>query len=258
VRLPHGRADFVRQLCIWFGFALAYQLIRGIASGSSRAALDNARAIVHFERAAHVMFELGLQQALDGVSWLVAAANVTYWLAQFAIVGAGLLWVYLWRNPSYFLVRDTIIVTNTIALVGYVLLPTAPPRLLSQMGFTDTLSSSGLLNHGSGIVQLAENPYAAMPSLHTADALIIGTALALLVRPLWLRALWLLWPVWVAFSLVVTGNHYLSDILAGLTLVLVTVPVTTALERLRLRSWPNPRSAVRRMRRPQRAAMLES
>lgn len=179
------------------------------------------------------MFELGLQRGLAGVSWLITAANVTYWLAQFAIVGVGLLWIYLRRNPSYLVVRDTIIVTNTLALLGYVLMPTAPPRLLTGVGFIDTLSRSALLNHGSGIVELAENPYAAMPSLHTADALIIGVALALLVRPLWLRALWLLWPAWVAFSLVLTGNHYVADIVAATVLVCVAVPVTAALERLR-------------------------
>jgi membrane-associated phospholipid phosphatase len=240
VRLPHGRADFIRQLCIWFGFAVAYQLIRGVASGSSAAALENARAIIRFERTAHVMFELGLQRAFVGVAWLITAANVTYWLAQFAIVGAGLLWVYLWRNRSYLVVRDTIIVTNTLALLGYVLLPTAPPRLLSGMGFTDTLSTSALLNHGSGIVELAENPYAAMPSLHTADALIIGVALALLVRPLWLRVLWLLWPAWVAFSLVLTGNHYVADIVVAIVLVCVAVPVTGALEHLRRRRLTAP------------------
>jgi membrane-associated phospholipid phosphatase len=107
---------------------------------------------------------------------------------------------------------------------------------LSGIGFTDTLSTSALLNHGSGIVVLAENPYAAMPSLHTADALVIGVALALLVRPLWLRVVWLLWPGWVAFSLVLTGNHYVADIVVATVLVCVAVPVTAALERLRRRS----------------------
>lgn len=180
-----------------------------------------------------MMLELRLQRALSSVEPLITAANLTYWLSQFAVVGAALLWIYLRRYPWYLRIRDTIIVTNTIALVGYVVVPTAPPRLLTGMGFKDTLTTSAVLNHGSGIVRLAENPYAAMPSLHTADALIIGVALALLVRRPWLRVLWVLWPPWVAFSLVVTGNHYLSDIVAGILLVCVAAPATAALERLR-------------------------
>lgn len=180
-----------------------------------------------------MMPELRLQRALSSVEPLITAANLTYWLSQFAVVGAALLWIYLRRYSWYLRVRDTIIVTNTIALIGYIVVPTAPPRLLTGMGFTDTLTTSALLNHGSGVVRLAENPYAAMPSLHTADALIISVALALLVRRVWLRVLWLLWPTWVAFSLIVTGNHYLSDIVAGILLVCVAAPATAALEHLR-------------------------
>jgi membrane-associated phospholipid phosphatase len=231
--LPRGRGDLVRQVIIWFGFAFAYQLVRGLANRGPELALGNARAVVRLERGLHMLLELRLQRALNGVEPLIAAANLTYWLSQFAVVGGALLWIYLRRYPWYLRVRDTIIVTNTIALVGYVLVPTAPPRLLTGMGFRDTLTTSALLNHGSGIVRLAENPYAAMPSLHTADAVIIGVALALLVRRPWLRVLWVLWPPFVAFSLVVTGNHYLSDIVAGILLVSVAAPATAALERLR-------------------------
>ena len=55
------------------------------------------------------------------------------------------------------------------------LLPTAPPRMFPDFGFVDTLARFASLNHGSGLVQLASNPYAAMPSLHPADALIVGS-----------------------------------------------------------------------------------
>ena len=231
--LPRGRGDLARQLIIWFGFAVVYQLVRGLANRGPELAHANARAVIRFERGLHMMLELRLQHALSSFEPLITAANLTYWLSQFAVVGAALLWIYLRRYPWYLRIRDTIIVTNTIALIVYVVVPTAPPRLLTEMGFRDTLTTSALLNHGSGIVRLAENPYAAMPSLHTADALIIGVALALLVRRPWLRVLWVLWPPWVAFSLVVTGNHYLSDIVAGILLVCVAAPATAALERLR-------------------------
>jgi membrane-associated phospholipid phosphatase len=67
-----------------------------------------------------------------------------------------------------------------------------------------------------------------MPSLHAADALIVGVALALIVRRRWAGALWLCWPVWVWFSVIATGNHFWLDIVAG---VLVALAAGLLLER---------------------------
>ena len=111
------------------------------------------------------------------------------------MIGLALLWVYLRRNEAFTRFRNTILLANVIGLVGYVLLPTAPPRLFTAFGFEDTLGQFGGLNHGSGLVELAANPYAAMPSLHAADALIVGVVLASVVRHWLVKVLWLLWPV---------------------------------------------------------------
>jgi membrane-associated phospholipid phosphatase len=235
--LPRGRADFVRQVVIWFGFVLAYQIARGLADRGSAEALSNARAVFDAERDLHAVLELWLQrQVLSAGGFLLHAVNWTYWLAQFAVIGLALLWIYIYRYPAFLRVRDTVIVTNTIGLLGYVLVPTAPPRLLPGQHFVDTMASSPL-NHASEVVRLAGNPYAAMPSLHAADALIVGVSLALLVRPLWLKVLWLLWPCWVAFALMASGNHFWLDILVGVALVAVAVPITGWLERRR-RPYP--------------------
>jgi membrane-associated phospholipid phosphatase len=79
----------------------------------------------------------------------------------------------------------------------------------------NTLDNFGALNHGSGIINFAANPYAAMPSLHAADALIVGIVLASLVRRRFFKAVWLLWPAWVAFAVMATGNHFWLDVVAG-------------------------------------------
>ncbi len=63
---------------------------------------------------------------------------------------------------------------------------------------------------------MAANPYAAMPSLHAADALIVGLSLALVCRHWWAKAIWLLWPAWVWFVVMASGNHFWLDILAGI------------------------------------------
>ena len=73
--------------------------------------------------------------------------------------------------------RNTLLLANMIGLVGFVLVPTAPPRMFPELGFVDTLAGFGI-NHDSAIVRADANPYAAMPSLHAADALIIGVGLS--------------------------------------------------------------------------------
>ena len=222
------------QLAIWFGFAAAYQVARGLADRGATEAFANARRVIHAEERLGVLFELDLQRSVvETGGLLLHAVNWTYWLSQFMVVGLALLWIYLRRYPAYLRVRNTIIVANAIGLVGYVAMPTAPPRLLPEFGFADTLAQSEWLNHGTGLVVLASNPHAAMPSLHTADALIIGFALAMLVRSRALKALFLLWPAWVAFSLIASGNHFALDIAAGAVLAAVGAWVARRLERCR-------------------------
>lgn len=245
LNLPRGRLDLLRQLAIWSGFALGYQLARGLANQGAASSIPNGEALVRLERHLHALFEPGLQRSLIDVAVLVRAANWTYWLSQFLVVCLVLLWIYLRRYPAYLPVRNTLIVTNTIGLAGYVFFPSAPPRLLPTLDIVDTLATSGSLSHATGLVELAENPYAAMPSLHAADGLIIGAAMAVLVRPLALKVLWALWPAWVSFSLILTGNHFWIDIAAGVLLVAVSVPIVAALERGRgHRSFP-ARASVR-------------
>ncbi len=212
---PRGLGDFGLQVGIWLAFLLAYQLARGVADRSAAEAFANGRVVIELERALHTFVERDLQRVVLESDLIVHALNSTYWLSQFAVVGLALLWIYFFRNDAFTRVRNWIITANVLGLAGYVLLPTAPPRMFPEEGFVDTLSLSASLNHGSAFVELASNPYAAMPSLHAADALIVGFALASLVRPRWLKVVWTLWPSWVWFSVMATGNHFWLDVAAG-------------------------------------------
>ena len=146
-------------------------------------------------------------------------------IASRSMTGLAPLWVYLRRNASFIRFRNWILIANVIGLVGYVVVPTAPPRMFPTFGFPDMLAQMGGLNHGSGFVQLAANPYAAMPSLHSADALIVGITMALVCRHWWSRTLWLLWPAWVWFAVMATGNHFWLDIAAGILVATVAAAV---------------------------------
>ena len=115
--LPRGWGDFLRQLAIWFGFAAAYQVARGLADPGATEAFANARRVIHAEERLGVLFELDLQRSVvETGGLLLHAVNWTYWLSQFTVVGLALLWIYLRRYPAYLRVRNTIIVANAIGL----------------------------------------------------------------------------------------------------------------------------------------------
>ena len=225
--LPRGYADLARQVLIWFGFLFAYQLARGLADRDPARAFANGWRVLDLEqRTTHHVVELTLQQLAGSSAFLQDLVAWTYWNSEFTVVGLALLWVYLRRNDAFTRFRNAILVANVLGLVGYVLLPTAPPRMFPSLGFLDTLDEFGGLNHGSGLVSLAANPYAAMPSLHAADALIVGLVVASVVRrPLW-KAVWLLWPLWVWFAVMATGNHFWLDVLAGILLAGIALAIT--------------------------------
>jgi membrane-associated phospholipid phosphatase len=101
-------------------------------------------------------------------------------------------------------------------------MPTAPPRMFPEWGFSDTLAEYASVNHDSGLIAFAANPYAAMPSLHAMDALIVGLVMASVCRSRLAKALWLAWPAWVCFAVMGTGNHYWLDCAAGFAIALLT------------------------------------
>jgi len=219
--LPRGWRDFWRQLAIWFGFLLAYQVVRGIADRNPTRAFENGLWVIHVEQHATGLVELSLQHLISSSEFLTAAVSWTYWNSEFTVVGLTLLWVYLRRNEHFYRFRNWILLANAIGLVGYAVAPTAPPRMFQAFGFGDTLLTFGSLNHGSGLVELASNPYAAMPSLHAADAFIVGVSMALIARRRWVKALWIAWPAWVSFSVMATANHFWLDIAAGILVAII-------------------------------------
>jgi membrane-associated phospholipid phosphatase len=211
-RLPRGWGHLAFQFVVWLGFYAAYQLVRGAADRDVLAAFHNGRWIIDFQRNTGTLFEPALQRVVEGSTLLIDLTAATYWLSQFAVVGLTLLWVYFWRHDAFARFRNTLILANLIGLALYVIVPTAPPRMFP--GFHDTLAEHSAVNHES--VAALANPYAAMPSLHSTDAIIVAVAMALLVRSRPLKVLWLLWAPWVWFAVMSTGNHYWLDVAAGI------------------------------------------
>jgi membrane-associated phospholipid phosphatase len=229
--LPRGYADLARQTVIWVGFYWAYQLARAFADRNPAHAFSNGLRVIDIEQRTTGLFELTAQQFVDSSNFLMTAAAWTYWNSEFPVLGLSLLWVYLRRHDAFARFRNTILVANLIGLVGYIFLPTAPPRMFPGLGFVDSLDSIGGISHSSGAIGLLANPYAAMPSLHAADALIVGLVLASVVRNRYGKVLWLLWPVWVWFCVCATANHFFLDVLAGIVVAVVAILLVPRIER---------------------------
>jgi membrane-associated phospholipid phosphatase len=217
------------------GFYAVYQVARGAADRSVVDAFHNGEWMLRTEQGLGALFEPAVQRVVDTSSLLVTLTSFTYWLSQFAVVGIALLWVYFRHHDRFGGFRNWLIAANLIGLVGYIFIPTAPPRMFPEWGFIDTLAQYSSVNHESGLIAWGSNPYAAMPSLHAMDAFVVGVVMFGLVRSWAAKALWLAWPAWVAFAVISTGNHYWLDVVAGIVIAVATGLTLRRVRRLRLR-----------------------
>jgi membrane-associated phospholipid phosphatase len=223
-------------MSIWFAFLLAYQVARGVADRDPTIAFRNAMAVIDFEQSAAGLYELTAQRIVDSSLLLAKLASWTYWNSEFTVISSTMLFVYLRRHWAFTRFRNAILATNLLGLLGYVLVPLAPPRMLPGYGFVDTLAQvSPSFSHESGLIQLAANPYAAMPSLHAADALIVGVMMAWACRNRFAKALWMIWPAWVWFCVMATANHYWLDVLVGAAVAVVGLGLAYGRDHRRLR-----------------------
>jgi membrane-associated phospholipid phosphatase len=213
------------QVAVWFGFYGVYQAARGAADRGVGEAFWNGTLVIEAERRLQAFVEPAVQDFVERSNVLVAMTTFTYWLSQFAVVGISLLWVYFRHHERFADFRNWLIGANLVGLLGYVLMPTAPPRMFPEWGFSDTLAEYASVSHDSGLIAFASNPYAAMPSLHAMDALIVGIVMASVCRRRVARILWLAWPVWVTFAVMGTGNHYWLDCVAGFGVALLVAVV---------------------------------
>ena len=140
--LPQGWIDALRQLLLFAGAYYAYRIVRGLVDGQVTVAFANARDIVEAERSLGLFFEPGLQDWALNNQWIIDAANWMYINSHFLVTTTFLIWLYLARNESYYYVRNMFIVAMGLALVLYMVYPTAPPRFMPEWGFADTVTDA--------------------------------------------------------------------------------------------------------------------
>ena len=192
--------------------------MRGLVEGDANAAFAHARDLISLERTLHLFVEPSIQAWASGshVADGRLAAGCTSTRRR-PSRSAALVYLYLRHNRNFYFVRNMFMIAMAIALVGYTVFPTAPPRFMPEWGFIDSVSDfTGVhVSHASASMNALFNPYAAVPSMHVAFALMIGWPLARLARHRIVSVLWLLYPFLMAFVIVVTANHFIFDALLG-------------------------------------------
>jgi hypothetical protein len=147
----------------------------------------------------------------------------SHWV-WFIVPHASMAYV-MWRRPEQ-LERSalTLYATFDLGLVGYWVLPTAPPWYAAEHGRFDGLRRL-MLDRGEEVwgdhwevlyASLAGNPLAAMPSMHFATSVMAARLLSDAGRVP--GAIGTAYAGTLGFALLYLGEHYIADLLAGLGL----------------------------------------
>jgi hypothetical protein len=208
--------QLLRELIFGLAGVLVYFGVRGLMSHSDRPAVNNAEALVSFEKMLRFYWEPAWQALIIDHQYRVTLANWAYIYLHWPAITVVAVWLFLRHRAEYFVYRNAFLISGAIGLLLFVLFPVAPPRLV-ELGLTDTITAQ---SNAYRILQppAFTNQYAAFPSLHFGWNLLIG--LAIFGNAQWwiVRGIGLALPVIMLFAIVSTANHFLIDALAGGTL----------------------------------------
>jgi hypothetical protein len=196
-----------------------YFRIRGLTQASFAEALHHAGEIVSLESFLGIDIEGAVQAPVRASRTLATTANWIYVWGHWPVIVTILAWL-AWRHRDYFrTLRDGMLVSGFLGMAVFVSYPVAPPRL-AGLGLVDTVTQA---SEAYRYLQPPAfvNQYAAMPSLHAGWDLLVGMAIVGAAGPLALRAAGALLPVLMTWSVVATANHYVLDVVAGITLALI-------------------------------------
>ena len=208
----------------------AYSMVRLMADGSFASALGVAHQLLDWERPLGLDFEAGFNQIVAGSQWLSISFSFWYASAHFIVTGAVLVLLFTRRRDSYGWLRSTLVLATACALVMYLLVPTAPPRLAGAP-YVDVLVQTADYGWWGAQVSVPggwgehTNELAALPSMHAGWSLWVAVvALAVPCRWIW-KVAGVVYALITAVVVVGTANHWTLDILAGWAIVLLATLV---------------------------------
>ncbi|WP_051204268.1 MULTISPECIES: phosphatase PAP2 family protein [Nocardioides] len=208
---------------------IAYAASRVFADDALAPARERAMRIVDIE----VTLLLDLERTAVGwfVDHDVAGLLAAYYYATAHYVGTAVVlgWLYRRRAALYPRARQVLVASTLVALVGYLLMPTAPPRLVGYADLMALHADSGWWGEAASAPQgmgWLTNQLAAFPSMHAGWALWVALAISAATTHRGLRSVGWAHAVLTAVVVVGTGNHWLLDVVAGWAIVLLAWQTT--------------------------------
>jgi PAP2 superfamily len=209
------RSDLLRQAAIILTGFWLYKTGRHLIQPDWPRAMANAHRIFKLEQAFHFAWEGHLQRMFMALPELVRAMNVFYLTGHFMLTGIFFVWLYFRTRDGFHSFRNGFLIATAVSLFIHWKFPTAPPRV-ANVGLTDTLWQLSHVDIGNPTTGSAfTNPVAAVPSLHAGWALAVGIGLILYGRGWLPRVVGVVYPVAVTVTIIVTGNHFIFDAVAG-------------------------------------------
>ncbi len=237
LRLPALlRAQGLRELALLASLYVAYSLTRLVAANDLAAARLRAHGILDAERFLHLDVESSLNRGVSDLTWLAVPMDYWYCALHYLVTPVVLGWMYFRRPDRYARARNGIVIASGLGLIGYLLFPTAPPRLMGGVAYVDTLARYAdfgwWAEHASAPAGLGglTNELAAMPSLHVGWALWVAWAFSAHTRAR-TRQLVYAYPLGTALVVVCTGNHWIADAAMGVVVTLAGIAAAHLISR---------------------------
>ena len=193
-----------------------YVLTKGLVHSDTRAeGLVNGEKVASLQRDLGFLWEPGWQSwALDNVEALVVTMNWVYIITYWPVILLAAFILFIKKRHDYNFYRTVVFVNLTGALITFMIFPVASPFAIPSVELLDSIQEFGPKSYGSEGMASYYNISAAMPSLHFSWTVIMGV-LFWRSFPGWCRFIGLLYPVLTFFAIVLTGNHFILDAIAG-------------------------------------------
>ena len=205
-----------KELSLVLGLYALWQYAHDLAVNKTAGAMEHAMWLWNLERSMHLPSELSLQRSLIDHKLIMQFLNVYYGGMHVPVVGILLIWLFFRHRERYSRVRTSLALMIAGCLTIQ-MIPLAPPRFFTDLGFVDAGLRYGLSVYGRGGSGMS-NQLAAMPSQHVGWALLVGFAAVTISTSKW-RWLVLLHPVLTILSVTATANHWwLDGVVAGMVL----------------------------------------
>jgi hypothetical protein len=231
----------VREVLLLAALWIGYSVSRLLADDDLGVARERAARVLDIERFAHLDIEAWLNSTLSAVPSIAVPMSFWYASLHYLVTPAVLVFIFWKHRSDYRKARNALVFGSAIGLAAYVLIPTAPPRLMGG-GYVDTLAQSAAYGWWSGHASAPAglggltNELAAMPSLHVGWTVWVAWAMWRYVQRTG-HVLSLLYVAGTTLVVIGTGNHWLLDAVMGAVVVAMGI---VAASRLAVDSSPPP------------------